>query len=96
MGGKKNKALYFVGYEGNGLIFLDPHYVNDAIQKRDVEEFDVSSYTCKTPKKLDMSSLDPCLSVGFLVKTADDFISLKNDLKKLKEDFKDASIVSIY
>lgn len=96
MGGKKNKALYFVGYEGNSLIFLDPHYVNDAIKRSELENFDVSTYTCKIPKKLAFSSLDPCLSVGFLVKSADEFISLKNDLKKLKEDFKDASIVSLY
>jgi hypothetical protein len=44
MGGKKDKALYFVGHEGNSLIFLDPHYVTDAIKKDD-EKFSVSSYT---------------------------------------------------
>ena len=44
MGGKKDKALYFVGHEGNSLIFLDPHYVTDAIKKGD-EKFSVASYT---------------------------------------------------
>jgi hypothetical protein len=44
MGGKKNKALYFVGHEGDSLIFLDPHYVTDAIKKENITNFDVSSY----------------------------------------------------
>mmetsp|Transcript_34626 Transcript_34626/g.40076 ORF Transcript_34626/g.40076 Transcript_34626/m.40076 type:complete len:114 (+) Transcript_34626:556-897(+) len=30
MGGKKNKALYFVGTEGQELVFLDPHFVKEA------------------------------------------------------------------
>lgn len=26
LGGKKDEALYFIGYRGNALIHLDPHY----------------------------------------------------------------------
>lgn len=32
LGGKPNFALYFVGYQGDHLIFLDPHYVQDALK----------------------------------------------------------------
>jgi cysteine protease ATG4 len=31
LGGKPNFALYFVGYQGNHMIFLDPHFVQDAL-----------------------------------------------------------------
>ena len=26
MGGSKSRAYYFVGYTGNSLLYLDPHY----------------------------------------------------------------------
>lgn len=45
MGGKKNKALFFVGHEGDNLIFLDPHIVQDAIPAKSIETFDLKSYT---------------------------------------------------
>ena len=45
MGGRPNKALYFVGHEGDNLIFLDPHFVSDAILAKDYDNFDIESYT---------------------------------------------------
>jgi cysteine protease ATG4 len=34
LGGKPNFALYFVGHQGDNLIFLDPHYVQDALKNK--------------------------------------------------------------
>ena len=95
MGGKKNKALYFVGHEGDSLIFLDPHYVTDAIKKENITNFDVSSYIWKTPKKLAMNYLDPWLGVGFLVKDSHDFEDLKKQLKQLKKQDPSHNIISL-
>lgn len=94
MGGKKNKALYFVGHEGENLIFLDPHYVTDAVKKSDVDDFDVSSYTCNVPKKLSMRHLDPCLAFGFLAKDSIDFDELIDSLKTLKKEEPNFTIIS--
>lgn len=95
MGGKKNKALYFVGYEGDNLIFLDPHFVSDAIPKESHHDFDISSYVWKTPKKLAMTHLDPCLGVGFLVHDAADFNDLVAQLKILKKNDPHNNIISV-
>jgi cysteine protease ATG4 len=32
IGGKPNFALYFVGHQDKHLIFLDPHYVQEALK----------------------------------------------------------------
>lgn len=34
LGGKPNFALYFVGYQGNDLIFLDPHFVQESLKSK--------------------------------------------------------------
>ena len=35
MGGKPGQALYFVGMQGQDLIFLDPHLVQDSVSHDD-------------------------------------------------------------
>jgi len=34
MGGRRNEALFFVGYQGDDLIFLDPHFVQVMIEDK--------------------------------------------------------------
>ena len=92
MGGKERKALYFVGHEGNNLIFLDPHYVHDAMKIKDANSnFNLKNYTCSTPKKLPMTSLDPWLAFGYYIKDESDYIQFKQEVTKrvkMNEDFK--------
>src|SRR5690606_29132058 len=38
-GGKPSSALYFVGYEDDDLIYLDPHYTRPAINIKSKGEF---------------------------------------------------------
>ena len=95
MGGKPRKALYFVGYEGDGLIFLDPHKVNDAVNPDEKDTFDVGSYTWTSPKKISFSNIDPCLGVGFLVKDSTEFSDLETELKSLKVKHGAYNIISI-
>mmetsp|Transcript_3305 Transcript_3305/g.5487 ORF Transcript_3305/g.5487 Transcript_3305/m.5487 type:complete len:243 (+) Transcript_3305:207-935(+) len=64
MGGRPGQALYFVGLQGEDLIFLDPHLVQDSLQHDEymfdewcdfppideAEEFPVSARQYRTPK----------------------------------------------
>ena len=34
VGGKKDAAIYFVGYQGDDMIYLDPHHVHSASEIR--------------------------------------------------------------
>lgn len=95
MGGKKNKALYFVGYQEDSLLFLDPHYEQESIEKTSWEDPDVESYSCKMPKTLDMRHLDTCLGVGFYVKNSEDFDMLKRQLKSLKKKHKEYNLIPV-
>ena len=81
MGGRPNKALYFVGHEGDNLIFLDPHFVSDAILAKDYDNFDIESYTWNQAKKLPMQNLDPCLAFGYYIKDENDFELFKKCVK---------------
>lgn len=44
LGGKPNFALYFVGVQDNELIFLDPHYVQEAVHSPEQLQHMESTY----------------------------------------------------
>ena len=83
IGGRPQHALYFVGYQDDNLIHLDPHLVQDNVQMIDNQssanpqtlplDFDLSSYHCKSVRKMQLSRMDPSCCLGFLCKTSSDF-----------------------
>lgn len=87
IGGKGNKALYFVGSEEDNLIFLDPHYVNEAIKKEDIDSFDLDQFVCDNPMKMWMSYLDPWLGFGFLIKNESEFRDFIKEINRKKEKY---------
>eukprot|EP00347_Sterkiella_histriomuscorum_P013464 403364614 len=80
LGGKPNFALYFVGYQQDHMIFLDPHYVQQALtsdeQLKDQELKDTYQ-SQRSAKKIKMESLDPCIGVGFLIQNSKDLIAIE-------------------
>ena len=46
IGGKPKKALFFVGLQGEDLVYLDPHYVQDSTTCRNLET-KMETYFCK-------------------------------------------------
>ena len=83
LGGKPNFALYFVGYQDNHLIFLDPHFVQDSVKSVDQLPSMLHTFYSsqqRTAKKIKLDSLDPCLGLGLLIRNG-------KDLRDLKEAF---------
>ena len=73
IGGRPNKALYFVGTQKNELIYLDPHYVQQAVKNLDELTSQHLTYHCGTPKRMSLSKVDTTLAFGFLLKDQNDF-----------------------
>ena len=78
IGGRPSHALYFVGYVGNEFIFLDPHTTQNVAELSSLshetdDQFDDSSYHCTYASRMDMSQLDPSISLCFFCETESDF-----------------------
>lgn len=85
-GGRPKSSLYFIGTEGDNLIYLDPHYTRPAIEPKDVLSYtqtDLLSYHCDVVRLLPIESADPSCVVGFYAKNIAEFHRLCVDLEGL-------------
>ncbi|PVV03627.1 hypothetical protein BB560_001890 [Smittium megazygosporum] len=76
-GGKPSSALYFPGFDNNDLIYLDPHINKPAVEQRKIDEYcldDIISYRCTSPKKINISKIDPCMFFGFYIHDIYEFV----------------------
>lgn len=81
IGGRPNHALYFVGVVGRELIYLDPHTTQQVVDLDPVtvgdqfnpEDINDDTYHCPIANRMDMSELDPSISLCFFFKSESDF-----------------------
>ncbi|PVU92862.1 hypothetical protein BB559_003565 [Furculomyces boomerangus] len=87
-GGRPSSALYFVGYDGDSLIYLDPHFNRPAIPSKPIGEYseeDISSYRCKSPKRTGIQRIDPCMFIGFYIHDIEDLVDFIKRINGLEE-----------
>ncbi|XP_019867366.1 cysteine protease ATG4D [Aethina tumida] len=82
IGGRPKHSLYFVGYQDDKLIHLDPHYCQEVVDVW-APEFPLTSFHCRSPRKLHISKMDPSCCVGFYCATKEDFLNLIETVQPL-------------
>lgn len=74
IGGRESSSYYFMGYQQNELVYLDPHYVQDS------EARESSNYHASQVKKMAFKHLRPSCMLGFYCKTTDELKDFLNSV----------------
>jgi len=72
IGGKPKHSLYFVGFQDDNLIHLDPHLSQDTVDVTQ-DEFNLQSFHSKTPRKIPVNKIDSSCCLGFLLENENQF-----------------------
>ncbi|XP_076026291.1 cysteine protease ATG4C [Genypterus blacodes] len=82
IGGKPKQACYFVGFQDDSLIYMDPHYCQSFVDVS-TSDFPLQSFHCPSPKKMPFSKMDPSCTIGFYSRSAEDYERISLELSKV-------------
>eukprot|EP00038_Savillea_parva_P008078 m.174554 g.174554 ORF g.174554 m.174554 type:complete len:452 (-) comp13847_c0_seq1:300-1655(-) len=69
VGGKPRHSMYFIGFQEDEMIALDPHLCQRVVDPGSPST-STASYHTSTPRKIKFTSADPSLAIGFLCRNA--------------------------
>uniref|UniRef100_A0A1I8A6P0 Cysteine protease n=1 Tax=Steinernema glaseri TaxID=37863 RepID=A0A1I8A6P0_9BILA len=97
LGGRPNHALYIVGMVGEKMLYLDPHFCQQAVNTSDFENVDESAavkdaneevvlddstFHCPYMLHANYNSLDPSLAVSFICLNEEDYTDMCSRLQE--------------
>ena len=89
IGGKPRYSLYFVGYNNDDLIYLDPHNVNNSVENNKLFPTmkDLESYHSLNLKMININNIDPSLALGFCIKNSVDLEIFFENVKNIFDNY---------
>ncbi|XP_075688864.1 cysteine protease ATG4C [Rhinoderma darwinii] len=82
IGGRPKQSYYFVGFQDDSLIYMDPHYCQSFVDVSR-KDFPLQSFHCPSPKKMPFKKMDPSCTIGFYCRNARDFKKVVDELTKV-------------
>lgn len=85
IGGLPRHSLYFIGFQSDKLLFLDPHYSQKSLDFTDSHVL-LDSYHCpQAARKVKMSQIDPSCAIGFFLKSERQYNEFVETIEQLQE-----------
>ncbi|XP_061635410.1 cysteine protease ATG4C isoform X1 [Phyllopteryx taeniolatus] len=82
IGGEPKQACYFVGFQDDSLIYMDPHYCQSFVDVS-TSDFPLQSYHCPSPKKMPFTRMDPSCTIGFYSRSVQDYEKITQELSQV-------------
>lgn len=80
-GGRPSSSLYFIGYQGNELLYLDPHTAQPFLSPSQQQRSFYDSCHSASYGKLAIQDLDPSMLIGILVSGVEEFKEWKHEMQ---------------
>ncbi|CAD8154791.1 unnamed protein product [Paramecium pentaurelia] len=94
IGGVSNRAFYIVGRIQDYLIYLDPHFVQNAQNFEDLSK-NQASYSCQNIQLIHNQIIDPSIVVCLCIRNGLELLDLWNALNHLKQEFQELFFISL-